>query len=147
MGFPGRGYKSPYLGLLDGGKLKLDNFDERNSTSLEYETYEKIYKIMMEVSYKEHQPARGWPEAVPKADGNACSNNLLQHIQKGANKIFDEYPGYKDTQDESYCEFSEELGIWHNCQNQAYHSVNPRCDPRFWFYAEQIIKENSGIFE
>ena len=44
---------------------------------------------------------------------------------------------YKETNAVSYCEFHPELGVWHNCQDQTLHSVNPRCDPRFWY--ENIV--------
>ena len=145
-----------------------------NFTNLDQDTvYQTIYDVMMKVDFKDFQPARGWPEALKTADKADCTDNLINFLKGKADsyhaseqweredpvakKVLSQMnvnatvanltTDYKSTSDESFCEYSEELGVWHNCQDQALHSVNPRCDPRFWFYAEEIIKQNRADFE
>ena len=149
------------LGLLGAdGHLALSN--HANGT-----IYKQLYKVLMKVNYEKLMPARGWPELLGLDDAVDCSANVLNFIKKAAedkkgetwdrhdvvaksvnatNRV-DLSTGYLDTGDFSYCEYSTELGMWHNCQNQEQHSVNPRCDPRFWFYAGQVITDNRDAFE
>ena len=140
------------------GRFDFSNLDQDS-------VYQTIYDVMMKVDFKEFVPARGWPEALKTADKADCTTNLINFLKGKAdayessdqwiredpirksqdpNDLANITTSYKSTAEESFCEYSEELGVWHNCQDQALHSVNPRCDPRFWFYAEEIIKSQSN---
>ena len=148
-------------GLLDDDlNLNLVGFENE-------ETYKKIYEIMMKVNFLDFRPARGWPDELPISAGHLCPDDLVKFMDQAANDInndetknwvrndpIKELKGelvelstsYLDTGEESFCEYSPELGLWHKCKPQELISVNPRCDPRFWFYAEEIIYKNKDIF-
>ena len=160
-------------GLLDAdNKFNVADFEDADKYQDIYDIMMEVnYNAIG--SNKGLMPARGWPEQVTDADARECSDRLINHIKTEAKSkegetwdrndpvadAFQLSEGldsvswnndtlttlYKDGQKESYCEFDEDLGIWHKCQNQEYHSVNPRCDPRFWYFAEEILRHPMNI--
>ena len=47
----------------------------------------------------------------------------------------------------SFCEYDSDLGIFMGCQDQRYHSINPRCDTRIEVYADKIISANLAALQ